>query len=177
MTTFCLYYDYILTISDWLTDGVGEGVDITNFWSIFLDDHCSKTIYRPQIIVWSGAIIHLLMILFQYYGNFATYYTMYMNDCYIYLMYILYFIIKACLLIQWLLQGTEHNCLKRLNYTRFLLFHFAFHHYQYDFRRCSVFHYSSLMGVSLAKKTLSNFTTQPFALSNENNVITFLPKR
>ena len=28
------------------------------FWSIVLDDHWSKTIYRPEMIVWSSAIIH-----------------------------------------------------------------------------------------------------------------------
>ena len=27
-------------------------------WSIVLDDHWSKKIYRPKMIVWSGAIIH-----------------------------------------------------------------------------------------------------------------------
>ena len=37
--------------------GIG-GVDITNFWSIVLDDHWSKTIYRPKMIVWSDANIH-----------------------------------------------------------------------------------------------------------------------
>ena len=42
--------------------GIG-GVDITNFWSIVLDDHWSKTIYRPKMIVWSGAIIRPYMIL------------------------------------------------------------------------------------------------------------------
>ena len=39
---FCLHFDYILTIYDffWLTDK--GGIDITNFWSIVLDDHWSK---------------------------------------------------------------------------------------------------------------------------------------
>ena len=62
LTTFCLHSDYILTtlwlsktISDWLGGG-----GITNFWSIVLNDHWSKIIYRPQMIVWSGAIIHPL---------------------------------------------------------------------------------------------------------------------
>ena len=36
---------------------------ITNLWSIALDDHWSKTIWRPKLIVWSGAIIHPYMIL------------------------------------------------------------------------------------------------------------------
>ena len=36
----------------------------TNFWSIVLDDHWSKTIYRPNMIVRSGVISHPSMILF-----------------------------------------------------------------------------------------------------------------
>ena len=36
----------------------------TNFWSIVLDDHWSKTIYRPNMIVRSGVLSHPSMILF-----------------------------------------------------------------------------------------------------------------
>ena len=45
--------------------GRQRGVAITNFWSIVLDDHWSKMIYRSKMILWSGAIIiHPWMILF-----------------------------------------------------------------------------------------------------------------
>ena len=33
-------------------------ISITTFWSFVLDDHWSKTIYTPKMIVWSGAILH-----------------------------------------------------------------------------------------------------------------------
>ena len=39
-------------------------VVITNFWSIVLNDHWSKTIYRPNMIVRSGVLSHPSMILF-----------------------------------------------------------------------------------------------------------------
>ena len=42
----------------------GWSIYITNFWSIVVDDHWSRTIYWPEIIVWSDAIIHHEMILF-----------------------------------------------------------------------------------------------------------------
>ena len=76
MHTFCFYFDYILTtsrnilttfwlfwtISDWLTMGArgvkGVGADITNFWSIILDDHWSKTIYIPFNLIF----LHLPLI-------------------------------------------------------------------------------------------------------------------
>ena len=48
-----------------MTKGRGaKGVGHHNFWSIVLDDHWSKKIYKPKMIVWSGAIIHPSMILF-----------------------------------------------------------------------------------------------------------------
>ena len=40
------------------TAGQGGGEGHHNFGSIVLDDHWSKKIYRPKMIVWSGAIIH-----------------------------------------------------------------------------------------------------------------------
>ena len=57
-----LHFVYILTkfwlfLTDWLT-GVGWVGDITNFWSIVLDDHWSWMVCRPQMIVRSGAIVH-----------------------------------------------------------------------------------------------------------------------
>ena len=41
----------------------GEGVIIMSFWSIFLDYDWFKKIYRPKMIVGSGATIHPKMIL------------------------------------------------------------------------------------------------------------------
>ena len=42
------------------------GYVISNFWSIVLDDHWSKKIYRPKMTVWSGAIIHRQPIAVSY---------------------------------------------------------------------------------------------------------------
>ena len=39
---------------------------ITNFWSIVLDDHWSKKIYRPKMIVWSPVLYSSQLILFQF---------------------------------------------------------------------------------------------------------------
>ena len=40
------------------------GVVITNFWSIVLDDHWSKKIYRPKMIAWWLVLYSFQMILF-----------------------------------------------------------------------------------------------------------------
>ena len=41
-----------------------KGVVITNFWSIVLDDHWSKKIYRSKMIVWWPVLYSSPMILF-----------------------------------------------------------------------------------------------------------------
>ena len=43
---------------------VGGCVIITNVWSIFLDDHWSKKIYRPKLMVWWPVLYSSQMILF-----------------------------------------------------------------------------------------------------------------
>ena len=48
MTIRWLSDDYPMTIR-WLS--IDYPMTITNFWSIFLDDHWSKKIYRPEMIV------------------------------------------------------------------------------------------------------------------------------
>ena len=54
-----------MTSNDWLTDrltdwgGRGGRVVIMNFWSIVLDDHCSKKIYKPKMIVVVRCYINL----------------------------------------------------------------------------------------------------------------------
>ena len=42
---------------------------VTNRQTAVIDDHRSKTIYRPKMIVWSGAIIHPLMILLNHWHH------------------------------------------------------------------------------------------------------------
>ena len=44
---------------------------LTNFWGIVLDDHWSKKIYSPKMIVDVGCYIHLRWSCFNCYQNFS----------------------------------------------------------------------------------------------------------
>ena len=63
--------NYYTSSSSGIRDVFGT-LKLTNFWGIVLDDHWSKKIYSPKMIVDVGCYIHLRWSCFNCYQNFSV---------------------------------------------------------------------------------------------------------